>query len=183
MTAHSLLLNSITSRAHILCLVLHRQKQTEEGHSFHHCVATCCSRRQSYLPAGGLGSSSLLARLQNNYGRACFEIRPDFGNCISEKAWSVLVRRYKQLFALMIYLLALTGSLEYTELAFIYTDGFFTRVCKLREKQDIFWRRLSTTGIGGMEDTRNALSRATLVKAERMNKFRMLRLRDHKTFS
>lgn len=75
------------------------------------CVAARCSRRHSYLPTGGLGSSSLLACLKNSSGRACFEIRPGFGNCISEKLWSPLVRRYKQLSALRIYSLSFTSGL------------------------------------------------------------------------
>lgn len=159
MTTHSLLLNSITFRDHRLYLGLHRQKETEQGHNLHHSVwlqaapgGTATSQQVGWAahpcwPAcrTALGKPALrsdqvlVTAIQKKYG-------PLWPGDTNSCQHSGSTHRHLPV-----------GSLEYTKYAFTYADWFFITVYKLREKQEIFGRGLSTTVIGGMEDVRNTL--------------------------
>lgn len=180
MTTHSLLLNSITFRAHIQRLVLHRQEEAEQAHSFHQPVWL------SAVPGGtgGLHSSSVLACLQNGSGRACFEIRPGFGNCISEKVWSPLLRRDKQLSALRRYSLALTDGLSRIYQLSFHVYWLIFHHSMQPERSRIFSEEDWAPWLLEEWKTQELhLVEPALVKAEYVNRSRKLIVTDHKTFS
>lgn len=134
MTTHSLLLNSITFQAHIQCLVLHRQEEAEQAHSFHQpvwlsavpggtgglqvgCTAHLCWPA-CWMALGEPASRSdqvLVTAFQKKYGHLC---SGETNSCQHSGAtqWHLLM-----------------GSLEYINLAFTYTDWFFTTIRNLRE--------------------------------------------------